>query len=298
MADPFIEEQFNAAAAARYGATYTEGFAVERVEVAGGREYPRLRHPHPMRTWDFSTIKSHDDLWAGLLSLYWRTYGGFGGFRLKDWDEYSTNGRIGTPTPTDQPMALVSGLIYQLQKQYGSGATLSIGKPVRTLFKPVAGTTRVAIGGVEITNTGATRWTVDTTTGQVTLAADKTRPVTAITQASQAVLDVGSGHGFVVNDVVHVSTVVGMTQINGLRGTVTAVGPTTITVGINSSAFSAYASGGVVHTAPQTSPAVEAVTAGCQFDFPVRFASEIAPSHAYPTHSDVGQVLLREMLAL
>lgn len=298
MADPFIEEQFNAAAAARYGATFTEGFAVEMVEVAGGREYPRLRHPYPMRRWDFSTIKSHDDLWAGLLSIYWRTYGGFGGFRLKDWDEYSTNGRIGTPSPTDQPMALVSGLIYQLQKEYGTGATLAIGKPRRTIFKPVAGTTRAAIAGVEITNTGATRWTVDTTTGKVTFATDKTRTITSITQASQAVLTVGSGHGYVVNDVVHVSGVAGMTQINGLRAAVAAIGASTITLAINSSAFSAYTAGGTTHTAPQTAPAVEAVTGGCQFDFPVRFASELSPSHAFPTHTDVGQVLVKEMLAL
>lgn len=298
MADPFIEEQFNAASGARYGATYTERFAVEMVETAGGRKYPRLRHPYPQRTWDFSTVRAHDDLRAGLLSLYWRMYGGFGGFRLRDWDEYSTAGRIATPTPTDQPMALVSGLIYQIQKEYGAGSALSIGKPVRTIFKPVAGSVRVAIAGVEVTNTGATRWAVDTTTGRVTFAADKTKAITAITQAAQAVLTVGASHGYVVNDVVHVSGVSGMTQINGLRAAVTATGASTITLAINSSAFSPYTSGGVTHTVPQTSPSAEAVTAGCYFDFPARFVSDLAANHAYPTHTDVAQVLLEEMLAL
>lgn len=295
MADPFIEEQFNAAGAARYGATFTEGFAVEKVTTASNRVYPRLLHPYPMRRWDFSTLKGRDDLWSGLLSLYWRTYGGFGGFRLKDWDEYSTNGRIGAPTPTDQAMALIGGLIYQIQKRYGSGAELSIGRPLRNIFKPVAGSVRVAIAGVEITNIGATRWTVDTTTGQVTFAADKTKSITAITQAAQAVLTVGASHGYVVNDVVHVSGVSGMTQINGLRAAVTATGASTITLAINSSAFSAYTSGGVTHTVPQSG---ETVTAGCYFDFPARFVSDLSANHAYPTHTDVAQVLLEEMLAL
>src|SRR5574337_548745 len=100
------------------------------------------------------------------FDLYRRAYGSYGGFRLRHWDEWSTNGRTGAPTPTDQPLALVSGLVYQLQKQYGSGVLLTEGKPTRTIFKPVSGSVRVAIAGQEIGNVGATRWTVDITTGR------------------------------------------------------------------------------------------------------------------------------------
>ena len=67
--------------------------------------------------------------------------------------------------------------------------------------------------------------------------------ITAITKAASAVATVGT-HTFVVGDVVAFSGVVGMVEINGLTGTVTAIGATTITVNINSSAFTAYASGG------------------------------------------------------
>lgn len=69
------------------------------------------------------------------------------------------------------------------------------------------------------------------------------RSITAITQAASAVVTVGT-HTFVVGDMLAFSGVSGMTQINGLTGTVTAIGATTVTVNINSSAFSAYTSGG------------------------------------------------------
>lgn len=69
------------------------------------------------------------------------------------------------------------------------------------------------------------------------------RAITAITQAASAVVTVGA-HTFAIGDVVAFSGVVGMTQINGLSAAITATAATTITVAINSTAFSAYTSGG------------------------------------------------------
>ena len=292
MANPFLEQQLNGAHYALYGCTFDEEYAVETT-VAGGAEYPRLIHPYPVMSFDLSSLATHDALYGVLLDLYRRAYGTYAAFRFRHWDEWSTNGRTGTPTPTDQAMALVSGLIYQLQKQYGTGVLLAEGKATRTIFKPVAGTTRVAIAGQEIGNVGATRWSIDTTTGRVTFAADNTKSITGITQASQAVLSVGASHGYAVNDVPRISGVAGMTQINGLRAPVVATGASTITVDINSTTFSAYTSGGVTHTAPQTG---EAVTAGCEFDFPVHFLTKLQAKHSLPTHSELPQILLRERL--
>jgi hypothetical protein len=70
------------------------------------------------------------------------------------------------------------------------------------------------------------------------------RTITNISKAASAVVTVGTGHSFYVGDVVSFSGVVGMTQINGLTGTVSAKNTTQITVNINSSGFSNYASGG------------------------------------------------------
>lgn len=293
MADPFIEERI--VGNPRYGAAFTEHFAVEKVKTAGGREYPRIIHPYPERSFDLSYIREHQSLWDQMIDLYHRLYGTFGGFRFRHPYEFSTNGRTGAPTAIDQELAPLGGLVYQLQKTYGAGRTpLAIGLPVRVLFKPVDGTVKVAISGVAITNTGSTRWTVDVSNGRVTFAADKVKAITNITQANQAVVDVGA-HSFVVNDVVRISDVLGMVQINLLRATVVAVGATTITLDLNSSAFSAYSSGGMVHTAPQEG---ESVTGGCEFDFPVRFDTDLTASHAYPTISEVSQIVLREMISL
>lgn len=166
MADPFIEEQLDASLYARYGCTFAERFAVETIRAAGGRAYRRLVHPYPMRTWDLSAIASNDTVFSVLLDLYWRLHGGYGGFRLKAWDEYSSNGHTGTPTAVDQPMEFISGATYQLQKLYGTGSTLSIGRPVRTIFKPVSGSILIAVNG-----STSPYWTADTTTGQVTFTA-------------------------------------------------------------------------------------------------------------------------------
>ena len=72
------------------------------------------------------------------------------------------------------------------------------------------------------------------------------RYITAITQAASAVITLSVTHGYTVGQAVqiYVSSDFGMTEINGLTGNITAVttGATnTITVDIDSSAFSAFA---------------------------------------------------------
>ncbi len=67
--------------------------------------------------------------------------------------------------------------------------------------------------------------------------------ITGITAAASAV--VTAANDFSASDIVRFSGVVGMTEINGLTGTVSSPSGTQFTVNINSSAFTAYSSGGV-----------------------------------------------------
>jgi hypothetical protein len=71
------------------------------------------------------------------------------------------------------------------------------------------------------------------------------RFITAITQAASAVITMSVTHGYIVGETVRiiVPTEFGMTQMNGLLGTITAIntGTNTITVNINSTAFTAFA---------------------------------------------------------
>lgn len=75
--------------------------------------------------------------------------------------------------------------------------------------------------------------------------------ISAITQAANAVVTINAANKLnplSVGQTISISGVVGMTQINGLSGTISAIGGVsgawTVTLPINSSAFSAYVSGG------------------------------------------------------
>lgn len=278
----------------RYGATYEDEYKVDIVTTESGQEYRRLVNPFPVRRFTVSYVMELPKLWDEVINLYHRAYGKFAGFRVQCLDDYSTNGYEGVPTAGDQPLLLVSGLIYQLQKEYGAGGTaLSIGRPKRTIFKPVANTVKVGIWN-SLTGTSATNgFSVVTTTGRVTLSANITRSITAITQATQAVVTVGSGHGITTGRSVHFSSVAGMTQINGRRGTVVNTASTTITVDINTAGFSAYTSGGTVNTNPQVG---EIVMGGCEFDIPARFDSNLEVTQSYPQWREAQSLQLIELL--
>lgn len=286
----FLEERLPIGV--RMGAVYGDDYNVEITQTASGSEHRRLVHGYPVRTFTVSYTQLSDDLLDQVVALYHRAYGRYAGFRVKAWDDYTTNARTAAPTATDQALEVVTaGSVYRLQVAYGTGGTpLGIGEPVRTIFKPVSGTVRVAIGSLEQTIT--TMWSVDTATGLVTFAADKTRSITGISKASSAVITVGA-HTFAVNESVHISGCSGMTQINGLRGTVTAVGASDITVAIDSTSFGTWTSGGTVHTAPQTG---ETVNGGCEFDIPCRFNSRIDVGAIAYGIRETGAIELIELL--
>ena len=82
------------------------------------------------------------------------------------------------------------------------------------------------------------------------------RSISGISKAASAVITLSTGSAtnpYAVNQVVLVNNVSGMTQINGLYGTISGIGGSsgawTITVNINSSGFSVWTSGGVVNQA-------------------------------------------------
>lgn len=288
MAD-FLEERLGNVV--RYGSSWQDDYAVNIVKTSGGQEYRSLIHPFPLRKFDVSWMLDSATTYAELLAVYHRAHGQFAGFRVRCFDEWSSNGAKGTPTHFDQPLALVSAGVYQLQKYYGLDKTAgATGYAYREIKKPVAGTVLAGIGATAIRSED---WSVNTTTGRVTFAADVTRQITGITNAAQAQITVGSGHGLVPGMSVQVSVVSGMTQINGLRALIVATTGTTITVAINSTGFGMYTSGGAVHTQPQ---AGETVTAGFEFDFPVRFASTLPVGQDYPGHRPVDGVQLLEIL--
>ena len=92
---------------------------------------------------------------AELLSFFEAREGRLFGFRFKDFADCKSCALNAEPGPGDQILAGM-GTQFQLQKFYGAVA--------RPVTKPVAGSVRVAIGGVEVMS----GWTVDVTSGEVT----------------------------------------------------------------------------------------------------------------------------------
>lgn len=67
--------------------------------------------------------------------------------------------------------------------------------------------------------------------------------ITAITQANPASVT-ATAHGFATGDLVVITGVSGMTQVNNTQFTITVVNANTFTLGVDSTGFTAYTSGG------------------------------------------------------
>jgi len=287
MAD-FLEERL--LTTILVGAGYQDDYSVGIVQTSGGQEFRSMDHPFPRRKFNVSYMLNTAELSAKLMSMYHRAHGKYAGFRVRCADEWSSNGDRGVPAAFDQPTGLVSAGVYQLRKYYGTdGVAGASGHPYRNIYKPVAGTVKVGIGTTEIR---AADWSIVTTTGRVTFAVNNTKTITAITNAAAAVVTVGA-NTFESGQSVIFSGVLGMTQINGLRALITAIGATTITVAINSTAFGIYTSAGAVNTNPQTG---ENVRAGFEFDYPARFNSAIPVGQDYTDWRTIDGVELIELL--
>lgn len=288
MTQPFLEERLTHAV--RYGSSWGDEFDVEVVATSSGQEYRRLRHPLPRRYFNVDYVMETDAFGAQVLDLYQRCYGMYAGFRVRAEDDYKTS--AGVVTAFDQTLEVVTaGSVYQLVKSYGAGTPISIGRPVRTIYKPVAGTVLI---GIDAMSQPSAMWSVDTTTGRVTFSVNKTRSITGINKASQAIVTVGT-HTFTTNDTVYISGVAGMTQINNKRYRIVSTGSTTITLDVNSTAFSAYSGSGTVNTAPQTG---EVVKGGCEFDIPCRFNSRLQIQYANRGVRSASSIELVELLTL
>ncbi|WP_330115603.1 DUF2460 domain-containing protein [Pseudomonas sp. JS3066] len=253
-----------------YGSGFAAAYSNQIVVTAGGDEYRSQRHPFVKATMAIEFEKQTVVVIDDMIDLNHRAGGTLRGFRVLHPVDFSSNNYRDAPTAFDQALPLVNPTVpgvYQLMRWYGNSADPACAR--RRIRKPQAGTVLVAVGGVIIPSPA--QWSVDNTTGIVTMAADKTGTITGISKASQAVFT--ANNTLAIGDTLRPSGILGMTQMNGLRGTVVARTATQFTLDINSTAFSTYTSGGTFNTRPQSG---EAVTAGFKFDLPMRFNADLA----------------------
>ncbi len=135
------------------------------VELASGDEERNASWANSRRRYDVAYgIRRADDL-AAVVAFFEARNGRLHGFRFKDWGDHKSCLPSGTPSPNDQAIGTGDGATtaFQLVKRYASSAQ----SWTRTIAKPVAGTVRIALGGVE----QPSGWSVDTATGVVTFSA-------------------------------------------------------------------------------------------------------------------------------
>lgn len=289
MAD-FLEERISADILT--GAGYQDDYSVNVVTDSGGNEYRSLYHPFPVRKFDISYLLEKHGMWAQLLNLYHRAHGKYAGFRIRAIDDYKSCSLNATTSALDQTCSVVTvGSVYQLRKYYGTdGAAGASGYPVRIIHKPVSGTAKVAIDGLELSSTG--NWSVDSTNGHVNFLQNN-RVIFGISKATHAVIDFEINHQFSIGMSIGFSSVSGMTQINGMRGMVINATVYTVTVDIDTSGFSTYTSGGVASKSPMSG---EVITAGFEFDIPVRFNTTIPVGQDFTNYRSLDGIELIELL--
>lgn len=131
------------------------------VVFGSGYEARNARWLNSRRVYDIGYgLHSENDIHAVIVFFEARN-GRLIGFRFKDWTDWKSCPPRNAVSPTDQIIGTgaVSVGTFQLRKAYTSGGVTWY----RTIKKPVSGTVRVALDGVE----QFSGFTVDTTTGEV-----------------------------------------------------------------------------------------------------------------------------------
>jgi uncharacterized protein (TIGR02217 family) len=138
----------------------------EIVTLASGKEERNQVWANPRRRYDAGVgVRSRADI-AAILSFFEARRGRLHGFRFRDPMD-DTSSHTGIVTPTDQDIGTGNGsqATFTLVKVYGAGPN-----PYhRWIQKPVPGSVRVAVAGVE--KVFGTEFAVDTTGGFVTFLA-------------------------------------------------------------------------------------------------------------------------------
>lgn len=160
--DSFHEVQFPVDVS--FGATGGPERRNEIVALVSGREKRNLRFARSRRHFDAGTgVRSLNDLYD-IVAFFEARRGSLHGFRFRDPFDMKSCRPDGTPSPLDQPVGVGDGETagFQLVKWYGDGEDAY----ERVIRKPVTGTVRVAVGGVELA--APADFTVDFATGVVT----------------------------------------------------------------------------------------------------------------------------------
>lgn len=160
--EAFHEVRFPVAVS--FGATGGPARRNEIVLLTSGHERRNARFSDSRRSYDAGTgLRSLEDV-HDVVAFFEARRGSLHGFRFRDPFDMKSCRPGEAPAATDQPIGTGDGTAaeFQLARTYGEGADAYR----RPIAKPVAGSVRVAVGGVE--QAEGTDFSVDHATGLVT----------------------------------------------------------------------------------------------------------------------------------
>ncbi|WP_363346143.1 DUF2460 domain-containing protein [Methylocystis echinoides] len=150
----------------------------EIVTLGSNRESRNARWAHSRRRYEAGYgVKTLAQL-SQVIAFFEERRGRLYGFRWRDRADFASCAPGAAPAPTDQNLGKGDGATrtFQLTKAYG-GVFAAYG---RSIAKPVAGSVRIAVDGVE---KAASQFSADATTGVVTFSPGATPPPGAFVTA-------------------------------------------------------------------------------------------------------------------
>lgn len=132
-------------------ASVSPGFSTSVVTSASGFEWRNVNWQQGRLRFDAGPGVRGDVELETLIAFFRARRGPAVGFRFRDPYDHSSNGMTGVPTAVDQSIGSGDGAAvrFELTKTYGTGEK-------RRITKPVAGSVRVAVAGIE----KASGWTI------------------------------------------------------------------------------------------------------------------------------------------
>ena len=128
-------------------ASVAPGFSTNVVTSASGHEYRNVNWSQARLRFDAGPGIRGDSEIETLLAFFRARRGAAVGFRFEDPYDHSSSGMSGVPAATDQAVGVGDDVAvqFELSKSYGIGET-------RRITRPVAGSIRIAVDGVEQTS--------------------------------------------------------------------------------------------------------------------------------------------------
>lgn len=147
-----------------FGATGGPERRTDVVTLASGYEERNQRWADSRRSYNAGYgVKTADDLHK-VVEFFEERRGKLHGFRWKDQLDHKSCSPLVTPSPLDQQIGTgdAAKAVFQLIRRYGA----LLAPYERKVAKPVAGTVRVAVGGIE--KASGSQFVCDTATGIIT----------------------------------------------------------------------------------------------------------------------------------